>query len=212
MVRKRAVPAYWRKNAVRQATRRACDRMEARRAEREAENNRKNVGQVIAWCMVIALHDLYGYGRKRFEGFAAALGEQADEYRQQVRALGPEKAKKQLVEQTAELVPVNYHLPLIRQAKTARERALWLEQRDAADLVLRMVAKTAHKLWGIGAGRAAAVLAETDTNYRQFLEYAREGDAYGYELLRRKAEEITGERLQVAREDGEKPVFAKSFY
>ena len=61
---------------------------------------------------------------------------------------------------------------------------------------------------GIGGKRAQAILDKAEEEYRWFLDWAKEGDEYGYERIRQAAEAILHEEMEVVEEPGDKPVFS----
>lgn len=170
----------------------------------QAEQDRRAVVQVVLWCIVIAMHEVLGYGAKRLNEFGRQYNIAIDKYETMVRAVGEDKAKRWIAEETGGL---RFVLPADRAIRRQKDRERLAQKRMAADQAWTL-AVVAWKDMGIGEKRAQAILDKAEEEYRWFLDWAKEGDEYGYERIRQAAEAILHEEMEVVEEPGDKPVFS----
>lgn len=170
----------------------------------QAEQDRRAVVQVVLWCIVIAMHEVLGYGAKRLNEFGRQYNITIDKYEAMARAVGEGKAKRWIAEETGGL---RFVLPADRAIRRQKDRERLAQKRMAADRAWTL-AVVAWKDMGIGEKRAQAILDKAEEEYRWFLDWAKEGDEYGYERIRQAAEAILHEEMEVVEEPGDKPVFS----
>lgn len=182
-----------------------ADMLRAREKTRgQAEQDRRAVVQVVLWCIVIAMHEVLGYGAKRLNEFGRHFNIAIDKYEAMERAVGEDRANKWLAEETEGL---RFVLPADRPIRKQKDRERLAQKRMAADQAWNL-AVVAWQGMGIGAQRAQAILDKADEEYRWFLDWAKEGDEYGYERIRQAAEAIMHEDMEVVEEPGDRPVFS----
>lgn len=176
-----------------------------------AEHARESVGQVVTWCFLIAVRGVLGFGTVRMDRFSAQAGKMAALYQNKCAAQGAQ-ADKWLQKQVEGLTFV---LPCDKPPKNRRAKDELMQKRLAADVAWRLLAATLRHPAPAGVGVSAAkvqqVLEETRLEYLRFLDWAREGDAYGYERLRADVALALGEELQV-QDDGSAPVFSRRIF
>jgi len=200
------MPGYYRRNVAVNAVRKAQNH------QKTVDENREAIGRVVTYCVIIALHDRFGIGKDRMENLGTAINRAAQKHETLCRVKGYDRAKKELVQETQRVMPQGFVLPAGKMPKTGKEREALVARREAAETTVRLlVSAVVEHLW-FGEKRIGALLKETEVNYRQFLDWASEGDAYGYTLIARKMEQITGDKIQVVEEEGKAPVFAKTYY
>lgn len=192
---KTAMPGYYRKNA-------ACGVVH--KAQASPADRRDAVVQVVYWCLVIAMHETLGMGKERLEKFGAAMSNAVDEYETKCAALGVARADAWLEEKTAGLVFV---LPADRPIKKDKDRMELARKRQAEEPVWRLCAAAMGKI-GYGDARRQRWLDGAKKEYLWFLEWAKDGDGYGFERLRAALEQILHEEMELTEEPGKLPVFS----
>ena len=96
----------------------------------QAEQDRRAVVQVVLWCIVIAMHEVLGYGAKRLNEFGRQYNIAIDKYEAMTRAVGEEKAKRWVAEETGGL---RFVLPADRAIRRQKDRERLAQKRMAAD-------------------------------------------------------------------------------
>ena len=161
-------------------------------------------------CYMVALNDELGIGEKRLERVVNEANANGDRFAVNKLVLGQEQAKKKLDEELGDLLPEGFLLPPTKSPRNAREWAMLSEQREAAEIVVKVYSIAAHKILGLGAESISRVAAKTKENFREFGEWAKDGDYYGYKLLARRLSDILGEPVDVEEEAGSEPIFGKT--
>lgn len=206
----RRMPDYYIKNIAVNATRRAAKRVQAR--QDVVGDNREATGDVVVLCLLAALYDKLGVGKERLQRVVSRANELADVFAGDLRVSGAAVARKRLAERSANVLPGGFVLPACRMPKNTDAAEILSERRDAAEIVVRVYACAMRDALKLGPARVEVVTAETAENYRQFFADAEQGDGYGYELLRKKMEQIMGEEVQIKQEPGKAPVFSDRFF
>lgn len=173
--------------------------------------NRQAVAEVLCFCILAALYDKYGVGQTRLERVTEQANAEAEIYAKMTAATGQKKAREKLNESAAPHMGKEFLLPAVKAPKNDRERVILYEQRDAADVIAKAYALAMAKVLKFGPGKIDEVLAEAADSYRQFRREAADGDVYGYELLRRKMEQILHAPVELA-DEGKGPVFADRMF
>ena len=193
------MPSFYRKNIAQGAIR----RVGASNAERQEE-----VMQAVYWCLVIAMHTGLGMGKESLEKFGAEMQIVSRQYEAQLNAVRQKRAEAWLEKQTAGLVFV---LPADGPIKKPRDRENLARKRQDAEPVWRLCAMALGRM-GYGNVRRQRWLEKGKEEYRWFLEWAKDGDAYGFERLRRALEQILHESMELITEAGRNPVYAKKMW
>ena len=126
------------------------------------------------------------------------------------RAVGMERAKKLLNETLAGLYDGNFVLPITKPPKKARDWAMLGEQREAAEIVVKCYALGTHKALGFGRERLEETIKATEAVFREFGEWAKGGDYFGYAMLARRLTEILGEPVEVDESKADEPIFSRT--
>ena len=181
MGKKRNIPVYNRGNAARQTQRKYLG-SKMTQAER-VQKNREAAGHVISMCFLVALNNRYGIGEGRLQRVTDAANGELERFAINQRAVGMERAKKLLNETLAGLYDGNFVLPITKPPKKARDWAMLGEQREAAEIVVKCYALGTHKALGFGRERLEETIKATEAVFREFGEWAKGGDYFGYAML-----------------------------
>ena len=193
------MPSFYRKNIAQGAIR----RVGASNAERQEE-----VMQAVYWCLVIAMHTGLGMGKETLDKFGEQMQIVTDQFEARVNAEGRRRAEDWLENQTAGLV---FLLPADGPIKKPRDREELARKRQDAEPVWRLCAMALGRM-GYGNVRRQRWLEKGKEEYRWFLEWAKDGDAYGFERLRQALEQILHESMELITEAGRNPVYSKTMW
>lgn len=197
--------AYFRADTRGQAAR----RINLQRTKKDANLNREAVAQVLCYCVVAAARDAIGMDGQEIVSLTVKMNERADVYTVEKSAVGAARARKRLRERTDHIMGQPFVLPAGRAFKSANDREILAERRDAADMVTRYAAEAMQAM-----GKEESIgrlLEEARSNYNQFLEWAEDGEWVAYERLRRVVEDLYQTKAEVVEATGAKPIFAKEF-
>lgn len=209
-MKRRTMPAFYGKNIARQTQRRVL--RGGKTTAQALDDHREATGNVLCMCIMAALYDRYGIGESRLQRVVDCANEFSARYASAKQVQGEERAKKALDEAVKDLLPGGFLLPAARPPKKARDWEVLAAQREAADTVFKLYIRAMHKALGFGAERIEVIARETEDNFRQFGDWAKDGDYYGYERLRRAVEQITGENVRIVDEEDNAPVFSARKY
>ena len=120
------------------------------------------------------------------------------------------RSASSLEARTTPLMVETFLLPAGKLGKTANEREILAERRDAADMVARYCVEALHDM-SYTVEQIAAVMQETRSNFEQFLGWSEDGERVAYEKLRRVVEDIYGVGAMVERVNGQGPIFGTDF-
>ena len=83
-------------------------------------------------------------------------------------------------------------------------------QREAAEIVVKCYALGTHKALGFGRERLEETIKATEAVFREFGEWAKGGDYFGYAMLARRLTEILGEPVEVDESKADEPIFSRT--
>lgn len=209
-MKRRTMPAFYGKNIARQTQRRFLQG--GKTTAQVLDDHREATGNVLCMCIMAALYDKYGIGESRLQRVVDCANEFSARYVSAKQVQGEERAKKALDEAVKDLLPGGFLLPAARPPKKARDWEVLAAQREAADVVFKLYVRAMHKALGFGAERVEVIARETEDNFRQFGDWAKDGDYYGYELLARKMGQIIHAPVDVDTDGAEQPIFGKTLY
>ena len=208
MSRRNRIPAYYGKNIAKQTQRKY---LHDKKPESErVDENRQAAAHVIGLCYLVSLNEKYGIGEQRLQRVADAAEAEAERYELNKRSVGLVRAKKKLDEDLGDLLPGGFLLPITKPPKTNRDWLLLGEQREAAELVVKMYAIATHKALKYGTERIGTAVKGAEENFRKFGEWAEGGDYYGYALLARQLSAILGEPVEVDERNAGEPIFSNT--
>lgn len=210
MRRKSRVPAFYGKNVARQVQRRYLS--DKKLDSTRINENRKAAGDVICMCYIIALNDERKVGEKRLGLIVDEANRYSERFETNKMLLGLEQAKKKLDEELDGLLPEGFLLPITRVPQKDREWAMLAEQRDAAEIVVKIYSLATRKTLGFGAECISRIAEKTKENFREFGEWAKDGDYYGYKMLARRISGIIREPVDVVEEENGEPIFGKTLF
>lgn len=183
-------------------------RLQGKKPESQrVEDVRKAAGDIIGACFLVAVHDCLGVDPDGLQRLEQEISVWARRWRINVRAVGLTKAKNQLEIDILDLYPGDFVLPVVKPPRNNREWVMLGHQRDAADIFVKLCVAAARRALGCDREQIQRVVAAAGDNFREFGEYAKDGDVYGYIALARRLSQILGEQVDVAEEKGDEPMF-----
>lgn len=202
------VPGFYYKNAAAGAARRVVNCKKA-----APDTMRETVGQVVSWCILIALAGFQGWNHDEMEAFAEEVSRFTETYCLKVREVGGTKADRWLNGKTK---PVHFMLPADKPIKKQADRDELAQKRMAAETAWKLMAATMmntdKESIKMDSLAVQHVLDDAKSVYRdRFLDWAKEGDAYGMERLKMDVETMLGEQVEVV-DDGRGAVFSERLY
>ena len=208
MKKRRAMPRYYARNAAVQAERRY---LRDRKTEAERlDEHREATANVLVMCILAAVYDKYGIGEKRLERVVDCANEIAARYVMDKQVRGEEQANAALDAVWPIMPP--FLLPAVNTPKTDRDWMRLAAQREAAEKVMKIYVQAMHKALGFGADRVAVVAKEAENNFRQFGEYTKDGEYYGYAILAREISQILHDEVVVDTSGAAEPIFGKTLF
>lgn len=201
------MPNYYRRNAAQGAARRVMNGTIAR-----ADDMRETVGQVVTLCLLMVLPDVTGWSSEEIDVYLRCLTRATGEYCSRA-AVDAKAAKKWLNDIVRPLVFV---LPPDKPLKNRAARDELAQKRMGCELVWKMfcaaLVQAAPAGCGVDKETAQQVLDEARDYYEnRFLDWAKEGDGYGWERLKRDVKDKPGECIDCL-DDGKGSVFSDRIY
>ena len=194
------VPSYYRQSIQNAVNR----QINLGRTKTAASLNREAIGQVVSYCFVAAAHDILDFDAGKAAVLTVKMNNAAERY-----TLDRDK-RGALEDRTTPLMVEQFLLPAGKLGRTANEREVLAERRDAADMVARYCVEALHDM-SYTVEQIAAVMRETRSNFEQFLGWSEDGEMVAYEKLRRVVEDIYGVGAMVERVNGQGPIFGSEF-
>ncbi len=163
----------------------------------EMEATRSDVGQIVMWCGVIALHQRYGIGPSRQD----RLGKAVEEDSLIAQRAGLTWMMREIRQNLAEVLPaeeLEFRVPMLRAPKNRKEQQLAMAGNQAATVAWLLLARGVRRELGFGQSRLHQLREDILGNYRQLNQWCREdGPEAGLEKLRRCAERAIHEDLRL---------------
>lgn len=171
--------------------------MPKRSFAQEMEDTRSDVGQIVMWCGVIALHQRYGIGPSRQD----RLGKAVEEDSLIAQRAGLTWMMREIRQNLAEVLPaeeLEFRVPMLRAPKNRKEQQLAMAGNQAATVAWLLLARGVRRELGFGQSRLHQLREDIMENYRQLNQWCREdGPEAGLERLRRCAERAIHEDLRL---------------
>lgn len=158
------VPSYYRQSIQNAVNR----QINLGRTKMAASLNREAIGQVVSYCFVAAAHDILDFDAGKAAVLTVKMNNAAERYTLDRDKRGARKARIALEDRTTPLMVERFLLPAGKLGKTANEREILAERRDAADMVARYCVEALHDM-SYTVEQIAAVMQETCSNFEQFL-------------------------------------------
>ena len=169
--------------------------MSKRSFAQEMEATRSDVGQIVMWCGVIALHQRYGIGPSRQD----RLGKAVEEDSLIAQRAGLTWMMREIHQNLVEVLPaeeLEFRVPMLRAPKNRKEQQLAMAGNQAATMAWMILARGVRREFGFGAGRLHQLREDILENYRQFNVWCKEdGIEVALEKLRRCAERAIQDEL-----------------
>ena len=208
MSRKGKIPNFGRGKAAQNAQRRY---LQSREPEtKRIEKKREATADVVSMCVLLALNKRFGMGEARLQRVADRAGAIAEQFELNSRGVGWNKAKAKLNEDVSAVFTGDFVLPVIVTPKKPREWAHLSEQRDTADTLVKFYVKALREIMGFGAERIAAFVQAVEREYRDFGDWAKDGDYYGYHKLARGMSAILRTEMTVDESEASEPIFGRT--
>ena len=177
------VPSYYRQSIQNAVNR----QINLGRTKTAASLNREAIGQVVSYCFVAAAHDILDFDAGKAAVLTVKMNNAAERYTLDRDKRGARKARIALEDRTTPLMVERFLLPAGKLGKTANEREILAERRDAADMVARYCVEALHDM-SYTVEQIAAVMQETRSNFEQFLGWSEDGEMVASELDTRNTE------------------------
>lgn len=169
--------------------------MPKRSLAQEMEATRSDVGQIVVWCGVIALHQRNGIGNGRQD----RLGKSVEGDSLIARLAGLNWMMEEIRQELVSILPaedLEFRVPLLRAPKSRKETQLTMAGNQAATMAWMILARGVRREFGFGAGRLHQLREDILENYRQFNVWCKEdGIEVALEKLRRCAERAIQDEL-----------------
>lgn len=180
---------------------------------REKDRTREAVSQIVSWCLVIALHQTYGIGKRRQEDVAA----QALKIQKKAAVMLAKMSRAEVIGwlrsnfADAELPDdaLLFRVPLRRAPRKRREEELRMAGDQAATFTWLIFALAIRRALGYGAQRLIKLHDETLLNYRQFSEWELDGADWAFSRLQHCAEQALQEKLNIVETNEPAPTKAE---
>ena len=155
-----------------------------------------------------------GWSAKQMDNYLEKATRNTQDYMIRVRTSTTDKAARKWLDKTTE--KLHFVLPADKPLKKQADRDELAQKRIGADTAWKIMsaALLRKEPWGCAVDEATAqkVLDEMRDYYEnRFLDWAKEGDAYGMERLKRDVESVLGEAVEVI-DDKHGAVFADNLY
>ena len=204
-----AMPGFYGKNIVKSAQNRYLSGKKT--TNQIVHDHRDSTANVVVMCILAALNNVAGIGQVRLDRVIDKANHYAELYAVKKNILGDEKAKAELETEVAGIMPPDgFVLPYLTTPKKKKDWILQYEKRDSGELVAMLYAKAIHKVLGFGAERIKEVLDNAMEVYREFGEYAKDGDYYGYKVLADRMTQIMHTQIDVDESEADEPIFGDS--
>lgn len=171
--------------------------MSKRSFAQEMEATRSDVGQIVMWCGVIALHQRYGIGNGRQD----MLGKSVEGASLIARMAGLNWMMEEIRQELGSILPeedLEFRVPLLRAPKSRKETQLTMAGNQAATMAWLLLARGVRRELGFGQSRLHQLREDILENYRQLNQWCREdGPEAGLERMRRCAERAIHEDLRL---------------
>lgn len=177
-------------------------------AKKNIMDNRKTTDEVLRYCITIAAFDVLEFDKDALDRLTAAMKNRADVYTTERAVLGQTRARQLLRERTEPMLDRSFVLPAGEYPRKQHEKDALAERRDAGDLTIRYFVEGLNEM-GYDRAQINAAVEEVRRNYKQFLEWAVDGEYTAHTMLGRKVAEITGGSVEVTAEQGAGPIFGK---
>lgn len=182
----------------------------------EMDKVRSEVGQILSWCMIVALNQEEGIGKHRFNQCAKVLKMKQKHYVQKLytdEILGKDRndAITEMKQAISGVCDDCFRVPQLRAPRNRKEEEILKNKNEAATIAWLLMAATVREVLHFGQDRFARLKKNTFDNYRQFLEWCGKGGQdekyYAYDRLRRCVEQAIQEDVIIADDEDSPDVF-----
>lgn len=175
---------------------------------KNTELNRAAVGQVVTYCAIIAAQNLFDLDQNGVDRWTAELIRRSEVYALEENVYGTPKARENLRKRTDPMMKAGFSLPVEKWPRKEWERVRLYERRGAGNLVVRFFVEVMGG-FGYTPEEIDTALKEVQDNFRQFLEWSKDGEYVAYYKMARCYEQATGVEMAIDNEPGKKTIFGK---
>ena len=169
----------------------------------ELDLTRDGAAEMTRWCIIIALHQVFGVGKDRLnrvENRAEELGNESLNVAMTANDRGmPSTDQSRAMRENwmPEGVEPEFRVPVLRAPRTRREQQLRMAGNVAAGMVWTLYARACMDVLGYSSKRLNRLRKEALANYRQVNEEGHESMSWAMERLRKCAVDALKEDIVV---------------
>lgn len=157
-----------------------------------------DAGQITCWCITIALHQVFGVGRKRLDQISDRMTELENENMALLLSDGTRKADALRESWLDGYCDPTFRVPMLRAPRGRKEQQLKMAGDSAASIAWQIYAKGCIDVLHFGSQRLEKLKTESWKNYEQFNGWAnRDGLEVALEMLKRCAEDALQDKLKI---------------
>lgn len=142
--------------------------------KKERDELADETGQIICWCMAVAMHQKAGIARLRLDKAAGALEQAERMFAGNIALMGYDAARKTLMQEAAEYLDPEFRWPRARMPKGAAERELYAERCHVGSCAWCLFGSAIHESLGWGRERLGRLKEWTVENVAQWEQWVQE--------------------------------------
>ena len=164
--------------------------------QQEREDQRDRSAQLFMWCIVVSMHQDDGIGASRLLRACNEMDAFEKKYQTAILYGSRKNATDAMRENLKGICDFEVRLPVDRAPRGRREEQLRMASNQGAEIAWLVMAATCHETFGYGKDRLARL--------KQYLEWAKEDEAWALDKLRRCVQDALKEDLKVTDTDDRK--------
>lgn len=172
--------------------------------QQEREDQRDRSAQLFMWCIVVSMHQDDGIGASRLLRACNEMDAFEKKYQTAILYGSRKNATDAMRENLKGICDFEVRLPVDRAPRGRREEQLRMASNQGAEIAWLVMAATCHETFGYGKDRLARLKQNAMNNYKQYLEWAKEDEAWALDKLRRCVQDALKEDLKVTDTDDRK--------
>ena len=165
--------------------------------QQEREDQRDRSAQLFMWCIVVSMHQDDGIGASRLLRACNEMDAFEKKYQTAILYGSRKNATDAMRENLKGICDFEVRLPVDRAPRGRREEQLRMASNQGAEIAWLVMAATCHETFGYGKDRLARLKQNSMNNYKQYLEWAKEDEAWALDKLRRCVQDALKEDLKV---------------
>lgn len=172
--------------------------------QQEREDQRDRSAQLFMWCIVVSMHQDDGIGASRLLRACNEMDAFEKKYQTAILYGSRKNATDAMRENLKGICDFEVRLPVDRAPRGRREEQLRMASNQGAEIAWLVMAATCHETFGYGKDRLVRLKQNAMNNYKQYLEWAKEDEAWALDKLRRCVQDALKEDLKVTDTDDRK--------